>query len=260
MVYLVHTDISRIDLGILRNSKYGAQPQERVKNYIEQHLNCKELWFPAYNYEFGQTRKFNPAKDGTSVGAINTAALNMPNAVRTFTPIYSHVGFGDVLTPRIKEIYKPFDTGSEFQELLIADTDVLFLGATFSSFTFLHYIEEVNKVDYRYLKTINGILEIKGENYKTSLVLKVRPLGRTLNYDWKKIEEDLSKNNIIRTDTRIATKNMILKMSESLNLITKRIESDPYYLLDSETKEWVKPLIKEKNRPFLLKDFEGQEN
>ena len=257
MVYLVHTDISKIDLGILRNSKYGTKPQNRVINYLDKQLNYGELWFPAYNYNFGGTRKFNPHQDGTSVGAVNSAVLNMPNSVRTFTPIYSHVGFGSVLSPKIKELYKPFDLGSEFEELLNVDAQVLFLGANFNSFTFLHYIEEVNKIDYRYTKTIAGVLEIKEKTHRTSLELKVRPLGRNLNYDWSKIEKDLRENNVIRTVTGIATKNMVLNMSASLKLITKLIKKDPYYLLDSETKEWVMRIINEKKRPFQLEDFEG---
>jgi aminoglycoside 3-N-acetyltransferase len=259
MVYLVHTDISKIEIAILRNSKYGAKPQNRVINYLNQYLDSKELWFPAYNYDFGKTGKFNPLKDGTTVGAINTAALNLPNSVRTFTPIYSHVGFGSVLKPKIKKIYKPFDVESEFQELLDADAQVLFLGAKFSSFTFLHYIEEVNKIAYRYKKTITGLLEFENEIHKTSVELKVRPMGKELNYDWGKIEKDLRENNVIRTLKEVATKNIVLSMAESLDLVTALIRKDPYYLLDSQTKEWVMRLMNEKNHPFQLEDFEGLE-
>lgn len=259
MVYLVHTDISKIEIGILRDSKYGAKPQNRVINYLNQRLDHKELWFPAYNYDFGKTGKFNPLKDGTTVGAINSAVLNLPKSVRTFTPIYSHVGFGSVLKPKIKKIYKPFGVDSEFQELLSVDAQVLFLGANFNSFTFLHYIEEVNEINYRYKKIITGLLEIENQNHRTSLELKVRPLGKNLNYDWGKIEKDLQNNQIIRTIKEIQTKNIVISMAESLHLITNLIRKDPYYLLDSQTKEWVLRLMNEKNRPFQLEDFEGLE-
>jgi aminoglycoside N3'-acetyltransferase len=258
MVCLVHTDISKIELGIIRDNKYGTKPQNRALNYLRHHLEPEELWFPAYNYDFGKTKIFNPKTDGTSVGAINSAALELSESIRTLTPIYSYVGFGRSLAPNIREVYRPFNTGSELQELLNLDAEILFYGASFSAFTFLHYIEEKNQINYRYLKKIDGQLQIDDKSYATSVELKVRPLGKTFNYDWEKIESDLRESKVIRTLKKIGTKNSILKMSESLESITKRIDNDPYYLLDGQTKEWIIQLINNKKRPLLVEDFEEQ--
>jgi aminoglycoside 3-N-acetyltransferase len=260
MAFLVHTDISKIDLAILRNKKYGANPQNRALNYLIKYFKHEEIWFPSYNYNFGETKIFNPKLDGTSVGAINLAALQMRNSIRTLTPIYSYVGFGKVLEPKLKPVYKPFNVDSELQDLLDLDSEVVFFGAQFNSFTFLHYIEEKNEINYRYVKKIAGHIQIDNKKYETLVEMKVRPLGKIFNYDWRKIENDLIENKIIRTLKKVGNNSSLLNMSESLGFITKQIEKDPYYLLDEQTKNWVVTLIKDKKRAFVIGDFEEINN
>ncbi len=254
----MHTDISQIDLKILRDKKYGDKLQTRAINYLIQLLDSEEIWLPAYNYDFGRSRTFNPKLDGTSVGAINAEVLNMTNSIRTYTPMYSCVGFGNILKPKIQKIYNPFNEGSELHNLLFHDANVVFLGAKLNSFTFIHYIEELNNIDYRYLKKIVGELYIDQESYVTTLELKVRPKGKYLRYDWVKIENDLNENKIIRPLKKISNNTFALNMADTLSHITKRLKSDPYYLLDCQTKEWIIPMIAGLKRPLLVEDFENK--
>jgi aminoglycoside 3-N-acetyltransferase len=182
----------------------------------------------------------------------------MPNSIRTYTPIFSYVGFGKMLEPKIKDLYKPFDSGSELHALLNSDADVLFYGASISAFTFIHYIEEQNHIEYRYTKKINGVLQVNEKFHTTSVELKVRPLGKTFNYDWRKIENDLKESKILRSIKNGENENSIFKLSESMTFITKQLKLDPYYLLDQQTKEWVNRLLNQMKRPFLMEDFEEQ--
>lgn len=256
MVNFVHTDISQIDLRILRDRKYGNKPQTRAINYLIQRLNNEELWLPAYNYDFGKNKIFDPKLDGTSVGAINTEVLKMPNSIRTYTPIYSSVGFGKILRPKIQNIYNPFNEDSEMHSLLSHDADVIFFGAKLNSFTFIHYIEELNNIDYRYVKKIAGELYVDQKFYTASVELKVRPIGKYFSYDWEKIENDLIKDKIIRPLNEISNNTFAVSMADSLSYITKKLKSDPYYLLDRRTKEWIIPMVAEIKRPFKIEDFE----
>jgi aminoglycoside N3'-acetyltransferase len=258
MVSFVHTDISRIDLRILRDTKYGDKLQSRAINYLIQGLNSEELWFPAYNYDFGKNKTFNPKLDGTSVGAINTEVLKMTNSIRTYTPMYSYVGFGEILRPKIQNIYNPFNEGSEMHSLLYHDADVIFFGAELNSFTFIHYIEEFNNINYRYVKKIAGELYVDQKLYTATVELKVRPMGKYLRYDWEKIENDLVENKIIRPLNKISNKAFAVNMADTLSHITKKLKSDPYYLLDRRTKEWIIPMIADLKRPFIVEDFEEE--
>lgn len=256
MKYLFHTDLSKVNFEILRNKKYGNSPQYRVINYLKHRLDTNEIWFPAFNYNFGKMKTFSPKNDTTNVGAINAAALKMANSVRTYTPIFSYVGFGKILVPKIKSLYKPFRLGSELDTLLNSDSEIIFLGADFSSFTFIHFIEEMSEINYRYNKKFEGFLWLNGKSYDTAVEFFVRPKGKKLRYDWTKIEFDLEKNGLLHTNKKIDSKHIALNMSSVYSFIEKQINLDPYYLLDTDTKSWIKEFIRLKKRMYSIKDFE----
>jgi hypothetical protein len=47
-----------------------------------------------------------------------------------------------------------------------------------------------------------------------------------------------------------------MKLSSCYEAIGKKIDNDPYYLLDQETRNWVEPKIRNFQRSFQISDFE----
>jgi hypothetical protein len=47
-----------------------------------------------------------------------------------------------------------------------------------------------------------------------------------------------------------------MKLSKCYEVIGKKIEEDPYYLLDNETRNWAEPKMRKLQRSFHLSDFE----
>ena len=260
MAYLLHTDISQIDLSIVRDSKIGKSPQERAINFLKKELNSDEIWFPAFNYNFGKTKIFNPSTDEVQVGVINNEVRKTNEAIRTFTPIFSYVGFGKILKPTIKIIHKPFSRESDLHDLLEKETKCIFFGANLNTFTFIHYIEEINNIIYRYCKNIKGVIIIGKESHKTSLTFKARPTNIKFNYNWGKIENYLEEKKVLTKKNFLGINSFTVSLSSALEVLTSEIKKDPYYLLDQTTKEWVSKQIKKINRPFIISDFEEQKN
>ena len=256
MPYLIHADISNLSLEILRNKDLGVSPQDRVINMLIKNLQTNEIWFPAFNYNFATTKVFNPDEDKIQVGSINDHVNKMSNSMRTLTPIFSFTGLGKVLIPIKKRLYKPFSNNSEMSTLLQKESEVIFLGARISSFTFLHFIEEAKNIGYRYTKRINGHIKIKHELYETSLEWEVRPAKHKLNYDWNKINQELVSAGILRPYDTFGKHSYIMKLSSCYEAIGKKIDNDPYYLLDQETRNWVEPKMRKLQRSFQLSDFE----
>jgi len=256
MAYLLHTDISQIDLSIIRDSKLGKFPQVRAINFLKRKLNTDEIWFPAFNYKFGETGIFNPEIDEIQVGVINNEVRKMSQAVRTFTPIFSHVGFGKILKPTIKITYEPFSKESDLHDLLERETEAIFFGAKLNSFTFIHYIEETNNINYRYGKNIKGVIVIGQESYMTTLTFKARPANKTLCYDWAKIENCLNEKKVLTKKNILGINSFTINLSGALEVLTYEMKKDPYYLLDQTTKKWVSTQIEKINRPFIITDFE----
>jgi aminoglycoside 3-N-acetyltransferase len=256
MPYLIHTDISKLSLEVLRNRNLGTSPQDRVVNSLIKELQTDEIWLPAFNYDFAITKVFNPNEDKIQVGSINQQFMKLSNSKRTLTPMFSFIGLGKLLGPIKKRIYKPFSHDSEMSILLKNKTEVIFLGAPISSFTFLHFIEEEKKIGYRYIKKINGQIKLKHELYDTALEWKVRPVGMKLNYDWNKIALELISTGILRDYNIFGNHSYIMKLANFYEVIGQKIDKDPYYLLDNETRNWVDPQIRKLQRPFELSDFE----
>jgi len=256
MSYLLHTDISQIDLNIIRDAKFGKSPQERAINFLKKELETDEIWFPAFNYDFGETKVFNPKSDEIQVGAINNEVRKMNGAIRTFTPVFSYTGFGKVLKPTIKIIYRPFSKESDLHDLLERKTEAIFFGAKLNTFTFIHYIEESNNINYRYDKNIKGVIVIGKESHMTTLAFKVRPASKKFSYDWTKIEYCLKEKKVLTETNNFGRNSFTINLSGALEVLTSEIKKDPYYLLDQTTKEWINIEIKKMNRPFVITDFE----
>lgn len=256
MPYLVHADISNVSLEILRNKSLGSLPQDRVINSLIRNLQTNEIWFPAFNYDFTTTKVFNPNKDEIQVGSINEQVMNMSNSRRTLTPVFSFAGLGELLRPIKKRLYKPFSHDSEMSSLLQKDSHVIFLGAPISSFTFIHFIEEAKNIGYRYIKRINGHIKLEHELYETALEWRVRPAKQKLNYDWSKITRELASAGILQRYHTFGKYSYIMRLSKCYEVIGKKIEKDPFYLLDTETRNWVEPKMRKLQRSFELSDFE----
>ena len=257
MPYLIHTDISNLSFEILRNKNLGLSPQDRVINLLINTLQTDEIWFPAFNYDFAMTKVFNPKKDKIQVGSINQHVMKMSNSIRTFTPMFSFIGLGKLLSPLKKKYYEPFSFDSEMGELLKTDSEVIFLGTSIKSFTFIHFIEEQEHLGYRYQKKMYGKIQLENESYETVLDWKVRPSKRYLGYDWGKISNELLSKNILRNYTPFGQNSYIMKLSNFYEVIKEKINNDPYYLLDSQTRKWVEPAIQNLQRPFQISDFEN---
>lgn len=259
MVYLISTDIRKLDSKILKDIRLGKSFEERAIKFLEINLNTNEIWFPAYNYDFSQTRVFNPQTEAVQVGAINSAAVIMPNSIRTLTPIFSYVGFGNSLEPTLKNLYNPFNLGSELEILLNHDATMLFLGTEINSFTFLHYIEEMKNTSYRYAKSISGQIQIGKQSYNTVVEFKARPKNIYFHYDFLKIENDLKQAGAMRKKSPFG-ENKLIKLSDAFEIVSTKIDNDPFYLLDYKTKLYVSALINQLGRPLLISDFEEKTN
>jgi aminoglycoside 3-N-acetyltransferase len=48
----------------------------------------------------------------------------------------------------------------------------------------------------------------------------------------------------------------LIKAADIVHFWVEKMQEDPLYLLDANTRAWVEPKLEELGRPFLLSDFE----
>ncbi len=100
--------------------------------------------------------------------------------------------------------------------------------------TILHYPEEFNKVNYRYLKKINGNIVLKnGNRIKKQFFYFARKkfVNKKVFNNWDKCEKDLIKNRILKK--RMFKGLLICKMNtnKATNYINKMLKKDREYLV-----------------------------
>lgn len=76
---------------------------------------------------------------------------------------------------------------------------ILTFGNKYIGYTFLHYLESLANVPYRFDETFSGIvLDEKGKTMRKSVIYKVQHLNRKSELDYKKITHFLLDLGILR--------------------------------------------------------------
>lgn len=144
------------------------------------------LILPTFTFKF--CRDFNDQGEGyfdvnntpSEMGILSELGRKMPKARRTVNPIYSFVIIGkfsyELAQVNDKNV---FGKGSIFGKLHELDAKQMIIGLSYNnSWTFVHYIEEMEGVDYRYHKDFSGTIISKDYEYKDTFSMLVRDMEK----------------------------------------------------------------------------------
>lgn len=182
---MVHSDISVFGkLATYDRQFLFTALMDELKNAVTEE---GILILPAFSYSFCENMVFEPVSTKSKVGALTEFFRKQPDVVRTMHPIFSFAIWG-----KNKDRYLPiskdsFDRDSVFGKLHKNQGKLLFLGAPFQSCTFIHYVEQMFGVPYRYMKTFSGTVLSGNGEYHEECTYFVRDLDREKN------ELDLSR-------------------------------------------------------------------
>lgn len=256
---IVHSDIMKV-MGAINMT---ASPNDLLQRHIDSLKNIsdgKDIFFPSFNYDFPKNRIFNLNKDSSQVGALSEYARRNWADWRTEDPIFSFCGKGKKPDNcQLKyELTDPFSDTSVFSHIIDMDGTVLMYGASFSSLTLIHYIERLSGGPvYRYDKIFAGsIIDSEGNKKETKLLYHVRPMGKYLNYDWKKLTQDTLSKGLMKHIESGNSSVMIFNAKGTCEYWLSELAKDPLYLLDEKSKAWVELKFSELGRRFEIKDFE----
>ena len=109
---------------------------------------------------------------------------------RTLTPVFNFCVYRNRAFS-LEPAESPFGKTSTFAELVKHGAAVVFFGASFSANTFVHYVEEVADVGYRYLKPFPGVIRQEDGDREIQFCYRVRPmLEGAVEYDWDRLAHD----------------------------------------------------------------------
>lgn len=221
---MVTADLTRLALSTLR--KEGEFNIGLLIDALKQCLGKGgTLIIPSFNFNLHNDEYYNPAKSLPITGALAVAALKRPEFLRTRNPLHSFLVWGEhaEALAALNNI-SSFSSDSPFAfmnehraKMLLFDTSIS------AAFTFVHHVEEMEKVSYRKFRTIGIKVEENALNTvrKEYLLYAKRP-GWTM---------DLTGLETLLTEQQIANKMLInqvpftlVDLHASYNIIKNDIE------------------------------------
>ncbi|MED1873006.1 AAC(3) family N-acetyltransferase [Brevibacillus borstelensis] len=179
-VVLVASDLLRLTIEAYRHGEKvdGNLFIDKLQSIIGE---SGTLLFPTYNWDFCNGTAFDYRNTPSKTGALSNLALKRADFSRTKHPIYSFAVWGkdrDYLCGLNNT--SSFGHDSPFAYLHQQKAKMLVIGLDYSrSFTFVHYVEELEKVDYRYLKNFTGpYIDAAGYEEERTYSMYVRDIER----------------------------------------------------------------------------------
>ena len=212
---MIHGDASFI-------SQYSKNKPIKDLNYFFD-LLCKKVGFkgevlcPAFTYSFCKKKIFEPKKSKSEVGLFSEIFRKRKDTFRTIHPIFSFSIYSKNNNYKDASPNTCFGFNSIFEKFLKKKGKIFIFGPLFEdSCTFLHYLEEIAKISYRYKKKFNGKIIFGSKKYNTYTIFFVRK---------KKI------------------KNTIFKMNKSLSKIISKKKFGRYYVIYVSSKKITKHIL-----------------
>tara|TARA_B110000196_G_scaffold318474_1_gene333969 strand:+ start:1734 stop:2504 length:771 start_codon:yes stop_codon:yes gene_type:complete len=147
---------------LIRKKKYSIKfnPNDIIDDLISVIGNTGTILIPTYNWDFCKGFGFDYKKTLSKSGSLGNYALKRDDFSRTKNPIYSFAVYGKKRKYLSKLKNKNcFSMNSPFGFLIKNNGKNLFIDIKniyYFAFTFLHVVEQVVGVNYRFLKTFTG--------------------------------------------------------------------------------------------------------
>jgi aminoglycoside 3-N-acetyltransferase len=195
---------------IIIHSNIGGLAQFYKKNkedvckifisYLKKYIGKRgTIIIPTYNYQFTKNKNFNIQRSLSEVGFFSNYLLKRNWKKRTLDPVFSHIIFGKKDNFDYKKINtEAFGEKSIFSYLREKNYKIICFCCSSNNITFLHYLENLFKVPYRYKKIFRGTLIYK--NSKSQIAYKYNVGRKNCDYSLKEnaINKLINKKNFIK--------------------------------------------------------------
>lgn len=250
---LVHSDLRGFDLRQVGREVPRANLRAALVDLAFDQLAAdfghNEIVLPAFNYSFTSSGRYDLQNDLPEVGALPVAASGRVGWYRSRTPVFSFLSNKNELEADLD----PFSEKSFFASLHRENGAISLLGVGFDRLTFIHYVEHLACVRYRYKKVFQGTLIDFGEETPCEVSFHVRPKGLNLDYDFQKIGRELMKTGAAK---RESPQKVSLSAAAVADVLLERVREDELFMLTSESRTKVGTRFRALGRAFVREDFE----
>jgi len=211
-------------------------------------LNVPNILMPTYTFSFCNGRIYDPVNSKSKMGALNEYFRVSGGVKRSSDPLLSVAIMGKNMNLINQIGIESIGKGSNF-DLIRKQKNVkfLFIGTKIGDcFTYMHYLEWLYNVDYRYNRSFKGIVIEDGREIEKEYILFVRYYGVIPNngsyiYEQNMYDKGIAKKYLIG-DNAIS----IVEESLAADYYKECLNLNPYFFVNTNY------LFEEKNKTFLL--------
>lgn len=177
------------------------------------------LMFPTFNWDFCRGIAFDQNKTPVRTGALSKKALEKEGFLRTAHPIYSFAVWGrdqQLLTDM--DPVDSFGPGTIFEYMDQQDAKVLVIGLpALSGVTYIHHVEQMVGVPYRYNKEFRGTyVDREGNVSEKGYCMYVRDLDMDPKHinGFQPLEEKMKEQGLIQVQQYYGVDFSLLKVRD----------------------------------------------
>lgn len=211
-------------------------------------LNVPTICMPTYTFSFCNGRDFDRQTSKSRMGAINEHFRIQPDVLRSGDPLMSVAIRGKDVSI-IEEVgVESCGRNSSFDIIRRkANVKFLFLGPKIGDcFTYMHYLEWLYGVDYRYDRSFRGKVIKNGNPVDEESILFVRYNGIEPNNGSYKYEDEMYRRGLaLRLPLGNAAVSIVGER-DAAACYKEFLEKDPYFFVDKG------PLFEKKDKTFNL--------
>lgn len=210
--------------------------------YILRSLRVRNLLMPTFTFSFPNGKDYNPETSASRMGVLNEYFRKQEGVVRSNDPLMSVALLGEDKELVTGIGHSSCGANSTYDLLHKRDgVKFLFLGAKIGDcMTYMHYLEWLYSVDYRYERTFNGYVERDGDRKYEEYNLFVRyksVLPNTASYIYEQRMYDKGTAKVIPFGNSTIS---IVGEKEACAEYARCLAENPYFFVDFFDDKFIK--------------------
>ncbi|HUI89686.1 MAG TPA: AAC(3) family N-acetyltransferase [Anaerolineales bacterium] len=191
------------------------------------------LIMPTFNFDFNKGQPWDVRSTPSQMGILTEFVRKDPRAKRVFHPIYSFAIIGRHAEMLGSLRYKSsYERGSVFGKLRDLDGKIMVIGLSYTnSMTFFHHIEQMEGVEYRFLKQFTGqVTDWDGTTKIDTFEMFVRDIDKGVITEVNPMGELMEKAGVIKLKTIGDADVKLMKANEVYAFTAREMRRDPHLL------------------------------
>ena len=193
------------------------------------------LIMPNFNFDFCRGEAWDVRSTPSHMGILTELVRQDPRSCRVFHPIYSFAVIGKHQERLCSRRYtSSYGADSVFGQLRELDGKILVIGLSYNnSMTFFHHVEEMEGVDYRYMKAFTGpVTDWDGETTAQTFSMLVRDIEKGVHTMVDPMGAKMEQDDVIQVGQIGAAKVSLMKVNEVYAYTAEHMTPEPGLLYE----------------------------